>query len=254
VGCRTASEQFAQRAAERGLDAETVTGAGFEHLVLSRSRPPGPLLHVYLDGDGTPSIEGYPAVDPTPRNPLVLDLMTLDTTPAVYIGRPCYHGLSGATCSSTLWTSGRYSEPVVASMAAAVGRVVAANGAARIVLIGYSGGGVLAVLLATRVPQTVGVVTIAANLDTDAWRDVHRTPHLRGSLNPAREPAPSVPQRHYTGGRDAIVPVSITRQGATAGAEVIVVADYDHRCCWVTLWPTVLAALERDISPQRPAK
>jgi hypothetical protein len=254
AGCRTASEQFTQHAAERGLHAEVVAGAGFEHLVLSTSRPPGPMLHVYFDGDGTPSVEGYPAVDPTPRDPLVLDLMTLDPTSAVYIGRPCYHGLSGAPCSPTLWTSGRYSESVVASMAAAVRRVVAARGVERIVLIGYSGGGVLAVLLATRVPQTVGVVTIAANLDIDAWRDHHGASRLTDSLNPARQAAPSVPQRHYAGGRDQVVPVAITRQGAAAGAEVIVVADYDHRCCWVTLWPTALAALEGDLSSQRPTK
>ena len=78
------------------------------------------MLHVYLDGDGTPMLGSYPAADPTPRDPLVLDLMALDSTPSIYVGRPCYHGLSGAPCSPSLWTSGRYSEPVVASMAAGI--------------------------------------------------------------------------------------------------------------------------------------
>ncbi len=80
-----------------------------------------------------------------------------------------------------------------------------------------------------------------------------RTPPLTGSLNPARQPplAPSVSQRHYAGGRDQVVPVQVTRQGAAPGAEVIVVADYDHRCCWATLWPSVLAALERDLGALR---
>jgi len=221
-------------------------GEGFQHLVLSTPRLRGATLHVYLDGDGTPTLAGYPAADPTPRDPLVLDLMTLDSTPAIYVGRPCYHGLSGAPCSPTLWTSGRYSESVVASMAAAVSRVVAARGVERIVWIGYSGGGVLAVLLAGRVPQTVGVITIAANLDIDAWTDALGTPRLTDSLNPARQPplAPSVHQRHYAGGRDQVVPVEVTQRGAAPGAEVIVVADYDHRCCWATLWPSVLGTLE----------
>ena len=141
-------------------------------------------------------------------------------------------------------------------MAAAVRRVVAARGVERIVWIGYSGGGVLAMLLAARVPETVGVVTIAANLDIDAWIDVHATPPLTDSLNPARQPplAPSIAQRHYAGGRDQVVPAQVTRQGAAPGAEVIIVADYDHRCCWATLWPSVLTALERDLSSRRLTK
>jgi pimeloyl-ACP methyl ester carboxylesterase len=224
-------------------------GAGFQHLVLSSPRRAGRTLHVYLDGDGSPSLGGYPAVDPTPRDPLVLDLMALDGAPAIYVGRPCYHGLSGAPCAPALWTSGRYSEPVVASMAAAVQRVAKARAVEHIVWIGYSGGGVLAVLLATRVPETVGVVTIAANLDIDAWSDFHGTPRLTDSLNPARQPppAPRLYQRHYAGGRDQTVPVQITRQGVVPGADLAIVADYDHRCCWPALWPTILATLDREL-------
>jgi len=231
-----------------------VTGDGFPHLVLSSPRASGRALHVYLDGDGTPEAGGHPTADPTPRDPLVLDLMALDGLPAVYVGRPCYHGLATAACTPALWTSARYSESVVASMAAAVRRVVDARGVTQVTWIGYSGGGVLAVLLATRVPQTVGVVTIAANLDIDAWSDHHGTPRLSASLNPARQPAPapSVHQRHYAGGRDTTVPASITRQGAPPGAHLIVIADYDHRCCWITLWPTILGALESPPPPHPP--
>jgi hypothetical protein len=47
-------------------------------------------------------------------------------------------------------------------------------------------------------------------------------------------------QRHYAGARDQIVPPDITRRGAKT-ADVTVVADYDHRCCWEELWPAVLA-------------
>ena len=257
TGCRTASEQFRERATARGLRAEVVAGASFQHLVLSSPARSGPTLHIYLDGDGSPYVGGYPAVDPTPRDSLVLDLMTLDPGPAVYLGRPCYHGLGDrASCVPALWTSGRYSESVVSSMAAAVQRVVAARGVERIVWIGYSGGGVLAALLSPRVPQTVGLITIAANLDIDAWSDHGGTPRLNDSLNPARQPplTPSLYQRHYTGGRDASVPVQVTRAGANPNAQVIVVADYDHRCCWTTLWPNILATLARDLSPSRPSR
>lgn len=244
-GCGSASARFHERAVERSLRAEIVTGAGFRHLVLSRADAAGPTLHVYLDGDGTPWLGGHPAVDPTPRDPLVLDLLVLDRGPAVYLGRPCYHGLEGEpSCSPDLWTSARYSEPVVASLAAAARHVLAVRGVRRVVWVGYSGGGALAVLLAGRLPETVGVITVAANLDIDAWADDRRFSRLGGSLNPARQPPlpPGVYQRHYVGGRDRTVPLEVTRR---SGVELVVVADYDHRCCWTTLWPAVLADLAR---------
>lgn len=246
AGCRSASERFLALATVRGLRAEVVTGRGFEHLILSRGSAAGRTLHVYLDGDGTPWLGGHPAVDPTPREPLVLDLLALDPAPAVYLGRPCYHGLGGeAGCAPALWTSARYSEAVVASVAAAARRVLAAREAERVVWLGYSGGGVLAVLLAARVPETAGVITVAANLDVEAWADAQRASPLRGSLNPARQPplAPQLYQRHYVGGRDRAVPVEVTRRGMTGGGALVVVPDYDHRCCWSRLWPTVLSDL-----------
>jgi pimeloyl-ACP methyl ester carboxylesterase len=246
-GCGSASDRFLALTVERSLRVEAVAGSGFQHLILSRQRAAGRTLHVYLDGDGSPWIGGYPASDPTPGDPVVLDLLALDPGPAVYLGRPCYHGLDAhPPCASALWTSARYSETVVASMAAAAGRVMTARGAERIVWIGYSGGGVLAMLLAPRVPETAGVITLAANLDIDAWADRQRTSRLSESLNPARQPPlpARIAQRHYAGGRDAIVPVEVTRRGARGG-ELVVIPGYDHRCCWTELWPTVLAELER---------
>jgi hypothetical protein len=244
-GCRSSSERFHDRAVERRLHAEIVPGVGFRHLVLSGAAVAGRTLHVYLDGDGTPWLGGHPAVDPTPRDPLVLDLLVLDRAPAVYLGRPCYHALDREPpCAPDLWTSARYSEAVVASLAAAARRVLAARGAERVVWVGYSGGGALAVLLAGRVPETAGVITMAANLDVDAWADHERFPRLGRSLNPARQPPlpPDVYQRHYVGGRDRTVPIEVARRG---GVELVVLADYDHRCCWTTLWPAVLDDLAR---------
>jgi hypothetical protein len=244
-GCRSASQRFLGLAAERGLRADVVTGGAFRHLVLSRAPATGAILHVYLDGDGVPWLGGHPVIDPTPRDPLVLDLLSLDPGPAVYLGRPCYHGLGDeGSCPPALWTTARYSQAVVVSMAAAAQRLRAARGAERIVWLGYSGGGALAVLLAAHVPQTAGVVTVAANLDIDAWADQQRTARLTDSLNPARQPPlpAQVVQRHYVGGRDRTVPVEVARRGA---AVIVVVPDYDHRCCWTALWVAVLAEVGR---------
>jgi hypothetical protein len=246
-GCGSPATEFNQRASELGFNRRVVRGTEFDHAVYEKSGTPAPTLHVYLDGDGTPWIAGRPADDPTPRNPLVLRLMAIDPSPAVYIGRPCYNGLTrSAACGSALWTGARYSERAVASMAAALRRVLADRADDRISLFGYSGGGTLAVLLAERLRQTAAVVTVAANLDTWTWARTARD-DLAGSLNPvARTPLSSaIEQRHYIGGRDRVVEPTITER-STAGwhAETIVVEEYDHVCCWEQTWPRVLADLE----------
>jgi pimeloyl-ACP methyl ester carboxylesterase len=174
--------------------------------------------------------------------------MALDPTPAVYLGRPCYHGLAGtAPCAPGWWTSERYGESVVDSMAAALRPIIAERGHPRIAWFGHSGGGTLAVLLAERFPETVAVVTIAGNLDIDAWADLHGYDRLTGSLNPvSRPPLPAnVRQRHYAGGRDRVVPADLIEEAAADGnAEVIVIDAYEHVCCWEDLWPEILADLD----------
>lgn len=247
-GCASPAREFAGRAAALGMTAEVVRGTAFDHLVLTRLRPASHRVHVYLDGDGTPWLGGLPARDPTPRRGLTLALVARDPAPSLYLGRPCYHGSADAAeCSSALWTSARYSETVVASMAAALRRIVAAEGIDEIVWFGYSGGGSLAVLLAARFAESRAVVTVSANLDTDGWTDVHGEPPLSGSLNPARQPPlpDHIVQVHYVGGRDRLVPVSVVQRGVQGAGRVIVVPDHDHTCCWEASWPAILAEVER---------
>jgi predicted alpha/beta hydrolase family esterase len=241
AGCAAPAERLARHAARLGFERSVVRGTEFEHVVYAPPARPGRTLHVYLDGDGIPWEAGRPASDPTPRRPLVLDLMARDPAPTVYLGRPCYHGATQG-CTSYLWNEARYSGRVIASLAAAVGRL--AQSRARIVLVGHSGGGTLAVLLASRVPRVAAVVTIAANLDTDAWADVHRLPRLTASLNPAREPPlPShVAQHHYAGTDDRIVPPAIPARVAPPGT-LRVVAGQGHACGWTGLWPSILDSL-----------
>jgi pimeloyl-ACP methyl ester carboxylesterase len=132
-------------------------------------------------------------------------------------------------------------------MAAAARRLLAVTGHAEIVWLGYSGGGALAMLLAARLPETAGVVTVAANLDVDGWAEMHGHPRLAGSLSPARHPPlpPRIYQRHYAGGRDQVVPPGIVAGGGILPETLRVIPEYDHVCCWVELWPRVLDEAER---------
>lgn len=247
AACATPGERIAQLAGEAGLLQQVIDGEGFRHVVLyRRDEASGRRLHVYIDHDGRPWIGGTRvASDPSPREPLALALMLQDPGDAIYLGRPCHYVAEGqAGCHPLVWTHERYGEAVVASMAAAIKRWMARTGHAELVLIGYSGGGTLATLLAARLPQTAGLISVAANLDVDAWVRLHQYSPLVGSLDPAAQDGlnPHVLQHHHVGGRDRNVPPELSNRfiARQAAARVVVHTEFDHTCCWVEAWPGVL--------------
>jgi pimeloyl-ACP methyl ester carboxylesterase len=211
--------------------------------------PHGSSVNVYIGSDGTPWNFDVAADDPTPRNPLTLRLMVQDPQPAILVGRPCYHGLSDShECNQAIWTSARYSRTVVESMALAIQEYVARDSFNSITLIGYSGGGTLAALIAGELDQVNTLITVAANLDTDAWTRYHRYEPLFESLNPAEEPplSESITQVHYFGALDKNVPMSTTDRFflVNSSAERREIADFDHVCCWTEIWQTILPNAE----------
>ncbi len=205
------------------------------------------MLRVYLGGDGTPILYGKPSNDPTPRNPITLQLMALDPNSTIFLGRPCYHGLANSPeCFPKYWTGARYSEPVVKSMASAIRKIYQTGGYKYIELFGYSGGGTLAMLLAERLQKTQRVVTIAANLDVHNWAKHHEIPGLEASLNPILRPIlPNhIEQNHYVGEEDYVVPQKFTAQGVRGqNSRLIVVENFNHICCWVDYWPRIFKEL-----------
>ncbi len=244
AGCATPASRFDADAAARGMRRIEIDGIGHRHVgFTTRPLRDADELHVYFDGDGTPFLDArHVAMDPTARDPLILRLMALDVAPAVLLGRPCYYNGAGA-CNAALWTEARYGEAVVASQAAALARLVAPRPSARVVLIGYSGGGALAMLVAAREPRVDAVVTIAANLDTRAWSLHHGMPPLAASLDPAALPVlpASVRQLHVAGAADARVPPALIRaEAARQQAAFRIVAGADHGCCWEAAWPEIL--------------
>src|SRR4029453_8976887 len=71
-GCAGPAERFDERASALGFSTSRVEGEGFTHVVYrpARLRPDGGrVLHVYLDGDGTPWARGRPAAEPPPPPP-----------------------------------------------------------------------------------------------------------------------------------------------------------------------------------------
>jgi pimeloyl-ACP methyl ester carboxylesterase len=252
AACATPTERFERRAFALGFTPVILHGDRFDHRSYAAlAGAAGATLHVYIEHDGTPwtSFDGV-AADPTPRNPYALELMAKDAGPRLLLGRPCYfQARANPPCSPLAWTHGRYSPEVVASMVAALRRYLSAHPYRHIVLVGYSGGGTLAWLIAARVPETIGLVTIAANLDIDDWARLHGYSPLAGSLNPAAAAplSPAVAELHYVGGRDANVPPSVVRAFARrhSGTSVIEIAEFDHTCCWLERWPQLLTGANR---------
>lgn len=251
AGCVGPAQRTALFGGYEGLTRDVVQGLDFPHVIYRGGVDGvGQRLHVYIEGDGRPWRHRYwVARDPTSRSRLALALMARDASPRLYLGRPCYHGLAQtAPCRPVHWTHQRYSEPVIASMAQVLEQVRAAGRYREVVLIGHSGGGTLAMLLARRIPHTVAVVTLAANLDIDAWTRHHRYSPLAGSLNPARRPPlpPTVWQLHLAGARDDNTPPWLISAALSGQPDphLKVIDDFGHLCCWKKLWPTVLSAVE----------
>lgn len=226
---------------------KVVAGAGFKHRVVYKQGT-GKRLHIYLDGDGRPwETRITRAADPTPERALTLELMALDAQPALYLGRPCYFISSDSSCNdSRWWTSHRYSQAIVTSLSAVIDGY--ADGYESIVLIGHSGGGTLAYLLAGQRTDVSTLVTLAANLDISLWAKQHRFAPLYGSLNPAEQPplSPGIRQFHYLGDEDTNVSPQVVNRvvGRLPHAQVQILQGLDHSCCWRSVWENLLAAID----------
>lgn len=211
-----------------------------------------PSLVVYLEGDGLAWLSrNQPSLDPTPVQPVSLQLALAHPRAAgeavAYLGRPCQY-MRGSHCRTALWTSHRFSAEVVASTQAAIDQIKTRAGAQSITLVGHSGGGVLAALVAARRNDVERLVTIASPLDHARWtRELRLTP-LTGSLNPIHDidRLRQIDQVHVIGLKDAVVPPSVVRgfvgelqSGSTPSktTEVIELDGFDHLCCWTRDWP-----------------
>ncbi|NHZ34061.1 alpha/beta hydrolase [Massilia rubra] len=204
-------------------------------------------LTVYLEGDGLAWLSATAvSPDPTPVHPVALQLALRHPHGAVaYLARPCqFQGTTlPAACRSALWTDARYGPEVIDSMNGALDQLMRHAGARRLVLVGYSGGGAVAALLAARRADVALLLTVAANLDTVEWARLQHLSPLTASFNPADHAArlARVPQQHWVGAGDDVVPPAVlaayaARFPAAARPPVTVVAGFGHSCCWQAHW------------------
>lgn len=213
------------------------------------------LLSIYIEGDGLAFVdEVTPSADPTPRDPIALRLaIAAPQRPAAYLARPCQYVMRARLrgCDVAYWTSRRYAPEIVDAMDRSVDEVKRLFGARRVVLVGYSGGGALAVLLAARRRDVAAVLTIGANLDLGYWTHRDKLAPLAGSMDPAsvaRQVA-EVPQVHFAGSRDRVVGADVVRAYLAHlprpnRATLVEIDGFSHICCWVDAWPKLVARQE----------
>jgi hypothetical protein len=262
--CASPTERALSYAQTRGMTASVIQGTAFRHQAFTFRSPPAPgsapdaALYVFIEGDGSPWIDAGSKIarNPTPHRPLALELAAATSHPVLYLGRPCYFEIRlDANCTPDVWTSGRYSRAVVDSMVAAVNRYTAAGHDPELVLIGYSGGGTLAVLMAAQLPHTRAVITIAANLDVEAWARWHRYLPLAQSEDPASSPPlpDSLRQWHLVGGKDDNVPEALDLGyfKALRADQVWRYPDFGHACCWAEKWQSILARIDLALASSR---
>ena len=190
---------------------------------------PGEPLKIYIEGDGNAfDSQGQATDNPTPQGLFMRELVAGDPSPnVVYLARPCQY-LKPA-CTQKDWTSGRFSKAIIDSMDQTVLSLMKKARTDQVILIGFSGGAQVAGLVAVRHPKQVKhLITISGVLDHKAWTTYHGDAPLTDSLNLAdyKQVLKGIPQTHYAGEKDPVVPVRLTQD--FVGDKVIVVPKATH--------------------------
>ena len=244
----TATELIdARKWAEITLDTDEFKIHGYRSLDF---KSPIDDLHVYIEGDGFAwRTRTQPSSDPTPLNPIALKLALRDpSSTVIYLARPCqYSAIGDPNCSKEYWTNKRFSTVVIETYQELLNRLVQEFRVKTLTLIGYSGGGAIAALLSGTRNDVKRLITIAGNLDTYYWTDLHQVTPLMGSLNPATDTSrlATVAQWHFVGADDWIVPPSVSqhyfaRFSDSQNVKILTIPHYTHHCCWVENWPALL--------------
>ena len=198
-----------------GLHREVLTAGDFRLTVFSRITRPDKPLRIYIEGDGLAWVSrSEPSLDPTPVAATGLALAAPE---------------------------------VIESMNAAVDQLVARTPGQPVELVGYSGGGAIAVLIAARRHDVAALRTVAGNLDTEYINRLHHVSPMPASRNPidvARRIA-GIAQIHFSSAQDTIVPPDVARRFAAAAGgscvTTVTVRGVAHDGDWAQHWRELLA-------------
>lgn len=196
---------------------------------------------IYIEGDGYAfNAAGRPSSNPTPRSDLVREMAFGDYHDnVIYIARPCQF-VQNEICSKRHWTTARFAPEVINATAEVIENIAGDN---EVTIIGYSGGAQVAGLVAANKPKikTKKLITIAGNLDHLAWTQYHKLPPLNESMNleAYRDEYLKIPQVHFVGEKDDVIPVFLTHDFVQNKHEIIIIPNNTHNRGWKEIYPQV---------------
>ncbi len=213
-------------------------------------------LSIYLEGDGLAWVSRRePSRDPTPDNPIGLRLAAIDSAPnVIWLARPCQYTspIENPHCTAYYWTNGRFAPEIVDAIDQAITAAKLSAKATKIHLIGYSGGGGLAILIAAQRNDVASIRTVAGNIDHPAFTSFHRVTPMSQSLDPASvaRRINTIPQWHFFGAEDKVVPKLIgesyiRKAGTSSCLHMHVVPHVSHEKGWDLLWLRLLQETNR---------
>ncbi|MDR3423532.1 MAG: alpha/beta hydrolase [Alphaproteobacteria bacterium] len=248
------------------MQQQEITSGSFRLTIFSRIRDANQPITIYVDGDlrgWAPSAD--PGIDSTPDEYLELRLAALDpATNVVFIAHPCQFGIADPVCYNDTWQNGRLAEQVVSSINHAIDYVTITFIHPQVNLVGYSGGGAIAAVLAARRQDVISLRTIAGNLDPNGNGRAHAADPQDEFVDPMLI-APRLamlPQIHFVGDKDVFVPPFLTENfikaiGPSYCVKVIQIPEATHRKGWEDAWaeyatklPACRALIDRSISPE----
>ena len=204
-------------------------------------------IKIYIEGDGLSWVSrNIVSSNPTPIEPISLKLMLKDDSSCkIYIARPCQYTTSNI-CEEKYWTNERFSKEILDSFNEALNSIKNEQKNNSFDLIGYSGGGAIATLLASQRDDIEKIVIIAGNLDIEKWTNIHNISSLNGSLNPAdfSNTLENIKQHHLIGEDDKIIPKEIffSYQSKFRNKKNITYSLHKatHNCCWEDIYKKYL--------------
>ena len=235
------------RAAELNWQVQAAKSETFDLFTLRRLKNLVAPLTVYIEGDGRAFLTRERASpDPTPKRPVGLRLALADPAPNfLYLARPCQYAgrATRSPCNPRYWTTARFAPEVIAALSAAIDGTMAELNSRTVELVGYSGGGSAAALVAAYRGDVERLVTIAANLDTELWTRTLGVSPMHLSANPklVARAIRNIPQIHLIGSDDVLVPPIIGRSflksaDLPATRHFSVIQGHSHTCCWHRHW------------------
>lgn len=193
------------------LKTETITTPQFNLQALVPRSGTYQHLRVYIEGDGHAwATSSQPSTDPTPTTSLMAHFAAEDRLPAAYLARPCQF-VTSAKCSAVVWTSERFSPSVMSAMNAGLDSLKHQFGVQQFELVGHSGGGAVALVLAGMRTDVSQVQTIAGNVDPIFWTKLQNLTPLTTPATPLqyKNQLRNIPQRLFIGLNDTIVPPAV---------------------------------------------